>query len=151
VADWVDDPSSDRDCNDVIHERPYLAVRSAITVHEGRKRTRTKFCFTRLNTFRDRSDKVSRLCKSEDSRMNEALEIATSLPDPMAMPTSPAASACRIPNQYAYIPTKEKGNNKLTGASLIPSPTTVFLKGTNYFHIDDSPMLGRPGFINHCR
>jgi hypothetical protein len=38
------------------------------------------------------------LPRSDETRMNEALESATSLPDPIAMATSAAASAYRMVN-----------------------------------------------------
>lgn len=66
-----------------------------------------KLVLTRLSTFLERSLKMRRLLRFEDTRMNEALDIATSLPDPMAIPMSLAASA---------------------GASLIPSPTIATIQ-----------------------
>ena len=57
--------------------------------------------------------------RSDETRTNEALESATSLPDPIAIATSAAARAYVAVN----IPSKEESAFALTGASLIPSPT----------------------------
>lgn len=56
----------------------------------------TKLNLIRLNTFRDKSVSISRLCRLDDSRTNFALESAISLPEPIAMPTSAAVRACNI-------------------------------------------------------
>jgi hypothetical protein len=110
--------------------RPESALKSNMysnKPHGGYVKGRlTKLNFTRRITTRDRSVKVSTDLRSEDIRMNRALEIAISptqhsptvktdqkeewwtgisecsLPDPMAIPTSDVAKA---------------------GASLMPSPT----------------------------
>lgn len=85
----------------------------------------TKLNFTRSKTLRERSHKVTKLCRWDDSRMNEALETATSpaerirftkmikevndiLPDPMAIPISATVSAlhhitCSVQRQYENV------------------------------------------------
>ena len=55
--------------------------------------TRTKLSFTRRNTVTDRSTRVGMPPRSDETSTNEALESATSLPDPIAMATSAAARA----------------------------------------------------------
>ena len=60
---------------------------------EDTKKVLTKLNLTRLKTFRDRSVNVRMLCKFDLTRMNEALEIATSLPEPIAIPTSAVVKA----------------------------------------------------------
>lgn len=55
----------------------------------------TKLNFTLLNTLRDKSVKVKSVYRFDDTRMNAALEIATSLPEPIAIPTSAAVRAYR--------------------------------------------------------
>jgi hypothetical protein len=55
--------------------------------------TLTKLNFIRLNTVVDKSTSVRMPPRSDETRMNEALESATSLPDPIAIATSAAASA----------------------------------------------------------
>ena len=55
----------------------------------------TKLNFTRLKTLRDKWVKVRSVYRFADTRMNAALEIATSLPEPMAIPTSAAVRAYR--------------------------------------------------------
>ncbi len=55
--------------------------------------TLTKLNLTRRNTVVDRSTRVSTPLRFGKTRMNEALESATSLPDPTAMETSAAARA----------------------------------------------------------
>lgn len=95
-----------------------------------RREVLTKLNLTRLNTVRDRSVNVIRLWRFDDTRMKDALEMATSLPDPIAMPTSAAVKA---------------------GASLIPSPTiattqrSFSLRRLKNFH---KPRSGR--FIPTC-
>ena len=54
---------------------------------------RTKLSFTRRNTVADRSTRVRMPLRSDETSTNEALESATSLPDPIAMATSAAARA----------------------------------------------------------
>jgi hypothetical protein len=51
--------------------------------------------FTLLNTFLDNFVRVRIPLKLDDTRMKDALESATSLPEPIAMPTSAAESAWR--------------------------------------------------------
>jgi hypothetical protein len=58
----------------------------------------TKLSFTRRNTVADKSTRVRMLPRFDETRMNEALESATSLPDPIAIATSAAASAYRTVN-----------------------------------------------------
>jgi len=53
----------------------------------------TKLSFTRRKTVADRSTSVRIPSRSDEASTNEAPEIATSLPDPMATATSAAASA----------------------------------------------------------
>jgi hypothetical protein len=55
--------------------------------------TRTKLSFTRRNTVADRSTRVRMPLRSDETSTNEALESATSLPDPIATATSAAARA----------------------------------------------------------
>jgi hypothetical protein len=55
--------------------------------------TLTKLSFIRLNTVVDKSTSVRMPPRSDETRINEALESATSLPDPIAIATSAAASA----------------------------------------------------------
>ena len=92
--------------------------------------TLTKLNLTRLNTVLARSVSVSKLRRFDETRMNDALEIATSLPDPIAMPTSAAVSA---------------------GASLIPSPTIATTQrafSRRRARSRESPRRGR--FIPTC-
>ena len=96
--------------------------------YERYKRVLTKLNLTRLKTFRDRSVNVRMLCKFDLTRMNEALEIATSLPEPTGIPTSAVVKAFygNVNNTALRI---QKGRNKaLTGASLIPSPTIATIQ-----------------------
>lgn len=58
----------------------------------------TKLNLTRLKTVRERSHNVIKVRKLEDMRINDALDIATSLPDPMAIPMSAAVRACTFPS-----------------------------------------------------
>lgn len=80
---------------------------------------RTKLSFTRRNTVADRSTRVRIPPRSDETSTNEALESATSLPDPIAIATSAAARAYHD-DQYSI---KDDSAFVLTGASLIPSPT----------------------------
>jgi hypothetical protein len=66
-----------------------------------------KLNFTRRNTVVDRSTRVSTPLRFGETRMNEALESATSLPDPIAIETSAVAIA---------------------GASFMPSPTIATIQ-----------------------
>jgi hypothetical protein len=72
---------------------------SRVSIHLRPSRVSlTKLSFTRKNTVADRSTKVKMLLRFDETRMNEALESATSLPDPIAIATSAAASAYRTVN-----------------------------------------------------
>jgi hypothetical protein len=72
---------------------------SRVSVHLRHSRmSLTKLSFTRRNTVADRSTNVRMLLRFDETRMNEALESATSLPDPIAIATSAAASAYRSVN-----------------------------------------------------
>jgi hypothetical protein len=53
-----------------------------------------KLNLTRRKIDPDRSIRVRTPERSEETKMKEAVEIATSLPDPMAMETSAEAKAC---------------------------------------------------------
>lgn len=79
--------------NGIINNGPELHIAYEYFIKETCRRQRTKLNLTRLNTVRDRSARVSRLRKLEETRMNDALDRATSLPDPMAIPTSAAVKA----------------------------------------------------------
>ena len=91
--------------------------------YERYERVLTKLNLTRLKTFRDRSVNVRMLCKFDLTRMNEALEIATSLPEPTAIPTSAVVKAFYGNVNNTALRIQKGGNKALTGASLIPSPT----------------------------
>lgn len=79
--------------NGIIDNGPELHTTYEHFVKEACRGERTKLNLTRLNTVRDRSARVSRLRKLDKTRMNDALDMATSLPDPMAIPTSAAVNA----------------------------------------------------------
>ena len=70
----------------------YQEGQACSSVH-GILATLTKLNLTRLKTVRDRSARVSSARRFDDTKMKAALEIATSLPEPIAIPTSAAVSA----------------------------------------------------------
>jgi hypothetical protein len=69
----------------------------------------------------------------DETRINEALDSATSLPDPTAMATSAAASA------FVTVSSSEEtfAVFRPTGASLIPSPTMATTQRLFNFLLED--------------
>jgi len=74
--------------------------------------------------------------------MNEALDSATSLPDPIAIATSAAARACVTVNSIK----KAMTAFVLTGASLTPSPTMATMQRLFNLLQDNRPSVAR-GFF----
>ena len=116
--------------------------------YERYERVLTKLNLTRLKTFRDRSVNVRMLCKFDLTRMNEALEIATSLPEPTAIPTSAVVNAFYRSVNNTISKIQQGMNRALTGASLIPSPTIATiqrlfrgLKPKNFCHFGGSRFI----------
>jgi hypothetical protein len=78
VSSRVYDASSDGDCNHIIHSCPHLRTMLMTSGDTRKLKRRTKLNLTRLSTFLERSLKTSKLLRFDDTRMNEALDIATS-------------------------------------------------------------------------
>lgn len=77
-------PRGDRQRNGIVHGCPQLHGRSRTqsisdrSLCEVRIEARTKLNLTRLKTVRERSISVSKLRNCEDTRINDALDMATS-------------------------------------------------------------------------
>jgi hypothetical protein len=78
VSSRVYDASSDGDCNYIIHNCPHLRIILMASGSARELKRRTKLSLTRLSTVFERSLRVSKLSRFEDTRMNEALDIAMS-------------------------------------------------------------------------
>ena len=78
----------------VVDECPELKEICEYTIFSNMVRLGlTKLNLTRLKTLRDRSVNVKILLRFDWTRMNDALDIATSLPEPIAMLTSAVVNA----------------------------------------------------------
>ena len=141
MPDRIQDTCRDRKCDDIVHQCPQLKPQKLgiPAVHLSVGWTRTKLSFTRRNTVEDRSTSVRMPLRSDETRTNEALESATSLPDPIAIATSAAARAYKTFDT----PCKEDPTSVLTGPSLMPSPTMATTQRLFNLLCDNHPSFDR--------
>lgn len=79
MSSWIDNARSNWKGNDVVDGCPELVIHViSDTLLKREQRTPTKLNLTRLKTVRDRSNRVNRPNRLEETRMKDALEIATS-------------------------------------------------------------------------
>jgi hypothetical protein len=95
MSSRINDARSNRECYDIVHRRIELQNQ----VFDERSNSiqgeilRTKLNLTRRKTVWARSYKTNKLLRLEETKMKDALEMAISLPLPIATPMSAAVSA----------------------------------------------------------
>ena len=151
MTGWVDDTCSYGQGDYIVHSGVELYPNINDSSKNDTLTVLTKLSLTRLKTVRERSHKVTKVRRLEDIKMNDELDIATSLPDPIAIPTSATVRAWKSPSVVIrFIRLIE-----LTGASLIPSPIIATMHLSLIFFIlkvlcNLDSFRFTPTRCNHC-